>query len=142
MKKLMILAVCAMAVMMGCKNKDKTNPTTGMIDSATVAVIDSIFYLREGKLADDPHGHKDIELTKWTHCNIDYDNEWIWLRDKDEKNGAFFIRKDGKFRLMDVENDHQSPSRAQKDGKQLWKLFVLEVYGEMSECMLNNKEIS
>lgn len=118
-------------------------------------------------LVDDPHGHKDVNLTKWAHCYIDYDNEWIWLRDKDDKNGAFFIRKDGKIRLIDVENVHQQPSSCQKDGvsylkfsgsaggpsyqhiiyafqdgKQLWKLFALEVYGELNECMLNDKEIS
>ena len=118
-------------------------------------------------LEQDPHANKNVELTKWTHCYIDYDNEWIWLRDKDDKNGAIFIRKDGKFRLIDVENAYQSPSRAQKDGisylkfsgspggpsmqhiiyafkdgKQLWKLFALEMYGELSECMLNDKEIS
>ena len=114
----------------------------------------------------DPHGHKDVELTKWAHCYIDYDNEWIWLRDRDDKNGAFFIRKDGKFRLVDVENAHQKPTSCQKDGicylkfsgsaggpayqhiiyafqngKQLWKLFALEVYGELSECALNDKDI-
>lgn len=119
-------------------------------------------------LADDPHGHKDVKLTKWAHCYIDYsDNEWIWLRDKDDKNGAFFLRKDGKFTLVDVENAHQKPSKCEKEGisylkfsgsaggpayqhiiyafqngKQLWKLFALEIYGELSECMLNDKEIS
>ena len=119
-------------------------------------------------LADDPHSHKYVELTKWAHCFIDYDNDWYWLRDKDDKNGAFFIRdNNGKFKLIDVENAFQSPSRAQKDGisylkfsgspggpsmqhiiyaykngKQLWKLFVLEVYGEISECALNGKTIS
>ncbi|MBP5799129.1 MAG: hypothetical protein J6W43_04370 [Prevotella sp.] len=118
-------------------------------------------------LADDPHDHKYVELTKWAHCYIDYDNEWIWLRDKDDKNGAFFIRKDGKFTLIDIENAHQSPSSCQKDGisylkfegsaggpsyqriiyafqngKKLWKLFVLEIYGEVDECSLNGKDIS
>ena len=118
-------------------------------------------------LADDPHAHKYVELTKWSHCYIDYDNEWIWLRDKDDKNGAFFIRKDGKFTLIDVENKYQSPSSCQKDGisylkfsgspggpamqhiiyafqngKQLWKLFVLEIYGDVDECSLNGKVIS
>ena len=115
----------------------------------------------------DSHANKYVELTKWAHCYIDYDNEWIWLRDKDDKNGAIFIRKDGKFRLVDVENAHQNPSACQKDGisylkfggspggpsyqhiiyafkdgKQLWKLFVLQVYDDISECMLNDKEIS
>jgi len=119
-------------------------------------------------LAHDTHGHKDIQLTKWAHCFIDYDNEWIWLRDKDDKNGAFFIRSnDGKLRLVDVENAHQKPTACQKngigylklegpaggpayqhiiyafqDGKQLWQLFVLEIYGEVSECALNGKDIS
>ena len=118
-------------------------------------------------LAADTHGHKYIELTKWAHCYIDYDNEWIWLRDKDDKNGAFFIRKDGKIKLVEVENKYQSPSTCQKDGihylkfsgspggpamqhiiyafkdgKQLWKLFALEVYGELDECSLNDKTIS
>ena len=117
-------------------------------------------------LEDDPHGHKNVELTKWAHCYIDYDSEWLWLRDKDDKNGALFIRKDGKFRLVDVENAHQRPSSCQKDGiaylkfsgpaggpayqhiiyafqngKQLWKLFALEVHGELNECSLNGKEI-
>lgn len=115
----------------------------------------------------DPHAHKDVHLTKWAHCYIDYENEWIWLRDKDDKNGAFFVRKDDKLTLIDVENAHQKPSACEKDGikylkfsgtaggpswqqiiyafkdgKQLWKLFALEVYGELSECMLNGKEIS
>ena len=118
-------------------------------------------------LANNPHGHKNIALTKWAHCYIDYDNEWIWLRDKDDKNGAFFIRKDGQFKLVDVENVHQRPSSCQKDGicylrfsgsaggpayqhiiyayqngKQLWKLFALEIYGELNECTLNDKAIS
>jgi hypothetical protein len=119
-------------------------------------------------LADDPHANKYVELTKWAHCYIDYENEWIWLRDKDDKNGAIFLRdKNGKIKLIDVENAHQSPSCCEKDGinylkfsgpaggpsyqhiiyafkngKQLWKLFVLEIYGEISECSLNNKPIS
>lgn len=118
-------------------------------------------------LANDPHAHKYVELTKWAHCYIDYDNEWIWLRDSVDKNGAIFIRKDGKIRLIDVENAHQMPTSCQKDGidylkfsgsaggpayqhiiyaflngKQLWKLFVLEVYGEIDDCSLNGKAIS
>ncbi|MBR1502822.1 MAG: hypothetical protein IJ618_02925 [Prevotella sp.] len=42
MKKAVLWAVCAMAVMISCKNKGKAEATTGKIDSATVAVIDSI----------------------------------------------------------------------------------------------------
>jgi hypothetical protein len=139
-----------------------------MIDEEIPVWRSDIAEMKKLFLAADPHGHKYVELTKWAHCYIDYsDNEWIWLRDKDDKNGAFFIRKDGKFTLIDEENAHQSPSRCEKDGisylkfsgsaggpayqhiiyafqngKQLWKLFVLEVYGEIDECTLNGKAIS
>ncbi len=77
------------------------------------------------------------------------------------------MRKDGRLTLIDVENVHQQPSACQKDGvsylkfsgsaggpsyqhiiyafkdgKQLWKLFALEIYGELNECMMNDKPIS
>ena len=123
-------------------------------------VMDKIYHA-------DELGDKDVELTKWAHCFIDFDNEWIWLRDKDDKNGAFFIRKDGKFKLIAVENTRRQPSKAEKDGayylkltgsaggpswqqeihvfkngKQIEKFNVLQVYGEVSECELNGKDIS
>ena len=41
MKKLMLLAICAMAVMISCKNKGQTAPADST-DSLTAAVIDSI----------------------------------------------------------------------------------------------------
>ena len=139
-----------------------------MVDEETPIWKSDIAEMKKLFLADDPHSHKYVELTKWAHCFIDYQNDWYWLRDKDDKNGAFFIRDDkGKFKLIDVENQFQSPSRAEKDGvyylklggspggpsyqhiiyayqngKQLWKLFVLQVYDEISECSLNGKDIS
>ena len=139
-----------------------------MVDEEIPVWKKDIAEMQKLYLADDPHGHKDVKLTKWAHCYIDYsDNEWIWPRDKDDQNGAFFIRKDDKFTLVDVENAHQKPSKCEKDGisylkfsgsaggpayqhiiyafqngKQLWKLFALELYGELSECMLNDKAIS
>ena len=116
----------------------------------------------------DEMGEKDVELVKWVHCFIDYDNEWIWMRDKDDKNGAFFIRQsDGKFKLMAVESPRLRPSRCSKDGvyylkfegpaggpswqreihafkngQRIWKFNVLEVEGEIYECSLNDKDIS
>ena len=116
----------------------------------------------------DEMGEKDVELVKWVHCFIDYDNEWIWMRDKDDKNGAFFIRQaDGKFKLIAVENPRLRPSRCSKDGvyylkfegpaggpswqreihafkngQRIWKFNVLEVEGEVYECSLNDKDIS
>ena len=115
----------------------------------------------------DEYGDSHVKFTKWAHCYIDYDNEWIWLRDNDDKNGAFFIRKDGKLSLIAIENPRLKPSRSEKDGihflkfggsaggpswqqeihafkdgKRLWKLNVLEVEGEIEECSLNGKAIS
>ena len=115
----------------------------------------------------DEYSDSHVKFTKWAHCYIDYDNEWIWLRDNDDKNGAFFIRKDGKLSLIAIENPRLKPSKCEKDGitylkfagsaggpswqqeiyafknsKQLWKLNVLEVEGEIEECALNGKAIS
>ena len=115
----------------------------------------------------DEYSDSHVKFTKWAHCYIDYDNEWIWLRDNDDKNGAFFIRKDGKLSLIAIENPRLKPSKCEKDGitylkfagsaggpswqqeiyafknsKQLWKLNVLEVEGEIEECSLNGKSIS
>ena len=110
---------------------------------------------------------KNVKLSKWAHCFIDYENDWIWLRDKEDKNGAFFIRKDDKFQLMAIETPRLQPSRCDKDGvcylklsgsaggpsmqheihafkggKRIWKLNVIEVSGEVNSASLNDKEIS
>ena len=115
----------------------------------------------------DDRSEKGVVLSKWAHCYIDYENEWIWLRDNDDMHGAFYIYKDGKYQLIAVENSMHRPSRCEKDGihylklsghaggpawntevyafkngKRLWRLNILEVYGEIDECWLNNKEIS
>jgi hypothetical protein len=115
----------------------------------------------------DEMGDKNVELTKWAHCYIDYNNEWIWMRDKDDKNGAFFIRKDDTFTLIAIENPRLRPSRCEnnginylklagpaggpswqqeihafQNGKRIWKLNVLEVEGEINDCSLNGKTIS
>jgi len=115
----------------------------------------------------DEFSDSHVKFTKWAHCYIDYDNEWIWLRDKDDKNGAFFLRKDGKFSLVAIENPRLRPSKSEKDGisylkfagsaggpswqqeihafkdgKRIEKFNVLEVEGEIEECSLNGKAIS
>jgi hypothetical protein len=125
-----------------------------------LAVMDSLYHA-------DEMGNDDVALTKWAHCYIDYQNEWIWMRDKENKNGAFFIRKDDKFQLMAVENPRFRPLRCEKDGvcylklagpaggpswqreihafkngERIWKLNVLEVEGKIDGCSLNDKDIS
>ena len=117
--------------------------------------------------AADDMGDKDVDLVKWAHCYIDYDNEWIWMRDKDDQNGAFFIRKDGKFQLIAIENRNYRPSRGEKDGtyylilggpaggptwvqeiiafkngNQVAKFNCLQVEGEIDECSLNGRNLS
>jgi hypothetical protein len=138
-----------------------------VIDEETPVWKKDFAEMRRLYLADDPHSHKDVKLTKWAHCYIDFENEWIWLRDKDNENGAIFLRKDDKLTLVDVVNAHQQPSAchkggvsyikfsgsaggssyqtivyAFKGGKRLWKFFALEVQGELSSCMLNDKDCS
>ena len=115
----------------------------------------------------DEFSDSHVKFTKWAHCYIDYDNEWIWLRDADDKNGAFFLRKDGKISLVAIENPRLRPSSCQKDGlsylkfagsaggpswqqeihvfkngKRIEKFNVLEVEGEINECSLNGKTLS
>ena len=119
-------------------------------------------------LADDPHENKDVDLTKWAHCYIDYDNEWIWLRDAKDEYGAIFIRDDnGKFKLIATETPKLKFSRmskgdtyylllsgsaggpstysevfAFKNGKQIEHFNALFVYGEIDGCELNGRELS
>jgi len=137
-----------------------------MIDEEIPVWKKDIAEMQKLFVADDPHEHKDIKFTKWCHCYIDLDNEWIWLRDKEEQNGAFFIRKDGKFRLVAVETPKLKPSymhkdgvnylmisgsaggpatysqiHAFKDGKQIETFSALCVYGEIDECSLNGKNM-
>lgn len=115
----------------------------------------------------DENGDKYVKLTKWAFCYIDYENTWIWLRDKEDKHGAFFLYKDGKYKLMAIENPSLQPTIASKDGvnylilggpaggpawnievhafkdaKRIWKLNIVEIYGEIDECWLNGKSIS
>lgn len=125
-----------------------------------IAEMQKLFLAAEGV-------DRTVTFTKWAHCYIDYSNEWIWLRDKDEKNGAFFIRKDGKFKLIAVETPKLKPSRGEKDGKhylsisgsaggpsiyseifafkngqQVEHFTALFVYGEIDECSLNGKDLT
>ena len=111
---------------------------------------------------------KDVELTKWAHCYLDYSNEWIWLRDSLDQRGAFFIRKDGQFRLIAVETPQLKPTTMDhghnvcylclsspedgmtvrtrviglKDGEKIEEFTALKVNGIYTECRMNGKSIS
>ena len=112
--------------------------------------------------------NEDVELTKWARCHIDYENDWIWLRDAKDENGAMFIRDaDGKFKLIAVETPKLKFSRLNKDniyylrlsgsaggpstyselfgfkdGKQVEHFNALFVAGEIDGCELNGKELT
>ena len=118
-------------------------------------------------LEDNPHDHKDIRLTKWAYTYVNYDDEWIMMRDSLEQHGALFVRKDGKISLVGVETERLKFSRAEKDGvsylklsgpaggpsyytyvwaykngKKIEEFSVLQIYGEVSEGTINGSEAS
>lgn len=119
-------------------------------------------------VAEDPHENKNVKLTKWSRVYIDHDGEQVWISDKDEENGAFFSREDGKFKLITTVRANLKPSFPEskggnhylmvsgsaggpayytevfklKNGKVIEKFTAMEVYGELDECTLNGKTIS
>ncbi len=138
-----------------------------LIDEVVPVWKKDIEEMRKLYLADDPHVHKNVKLSKWARCFVEYTNEWIWLRDKDDQNGALFIREDGKFKLIAVETPQLKPARADaggisylrisgsaggpsmfyqiwafKGGKLIEEAAILEILGEVSEFTLNGKSLS
>ena len=138
-----------------------------MVDEEIPVWKKDIAEMRRLFLADDPHEHKDIRLSKWAHTYVNLDNEWILMRDSLDHNGALFTRKDGKFSLVGVETERLKFSSAYKDGAYYLKLSgpaggpsyytrvwvfedgkkkeeftALEIYGEVSEGTINGREAS
>ena len=138
-----------------------------MVDEEIPVWKKDIAEMRRLFLADDPHAHKDIRLSKWTHTYFNLDNEWILMRDSLEQHGALFVRKDGKISLVGVETERLKFSSAYKDGACYLKLSgpaggpsyytrvwvfederkkeeftALEIYGEVSEGTINGHEAS
>lgn len=118
-------------------------------------------------VADDPHERQDVKFAKYAHCYLDYENEWIWLRDKDDADGAFFLKKNGQYKLIAVETSKLKPSKAMKgdvsylrlsgsaggpsiyteiyaikNGMRIGYFTALSVAGEIQECSLNDRTIS
>ena len=137
-----------------------------MIDEETpvwksdIAKMEKIYHDAEGSDA-------SVTFTKWAHCYIDYENEWIWLRDKDDENGAFFIRDVDKFELVAIETPKLRANCSEKDGvyflliggpaggpswyqeiyaykngKRIWKFNMLKVEGKIDGAELDGKEIT
>ena len=137
-----------------------------MIDEETpvwksdIAKMEKIYHDAEGSDA-------SVTFTKWAHCYIDYENEWIWLRDKDDENGAFFIRDIDQFELVAIETPKFRANCSEKDGvyflliggpaggpswyqeiyaykngKRIWKFNMLKVEGKIDGAELDGKEIT
>jgi len=111
---------------------------------------------------------KDVVLTKYAHCILDLDNEWVWIRDKDDQHGAIFIRKDGHFKLVGLETPQVKPMEMNRDymvfyvlfadpkdnmvvrtqvfafsdGEQIEEFTALKVNGIYTECRKNGKTIT
>ena len=93
-----------------------------LIDEEIPVWKKDIAEMRRLFLEDNPHDHQDIRLTKWAHTYVNYDDEWILMRDSLEQQGALFLRKDGKISLIGVETERLKFSRAEKDGTIYLKL--------------------
>ena len=123
--------------------------------------------MRKLYVDDSPNEREDVKLTKYAFFYLDYDNQWIWMRDQQDENGAFFLKKDGKFKLIAVETPKMKPSTAEKDGVGYLRLSgsaggpsqYVEIYafkdgkrkeyftalfvaGEIDGCGLNDRDIS
>ncbi len=118
----------------------------------------------------DPSQNKNYKFTKYCYLYLsdDYDHPEVWMRDKDDQHGAFFIRRNGDIQLIATENERLHPSFPQsRDGVGYLKIsgssggpsiymqvfeisksrivhrFTgLEIYGEMDRCTRDGKPIS
>ena len=138
-----------------------------LIDEAVPVWKRDIAEMQKLYVEDNPHEHKQVKFTKYAFFYLDYDHEWIWLRDQKDEYGAFFLHKDDKFTLIAAETPQMKPSTAEKDGvgylrltgssngpsqyieihafrnaKRIERFTALQVLGEISECTLNGRDIT
>ncbi len=138
-----------------------------MVDEEIPVWKRDIAEMRKLYVDDSPNEREDVKLTKYAFFYLDYDNQWIWMRDQQDENGAFFLKKDGKFKLIAVETPKMKPSIAEKDGVGYLRLSgsaggpsqyaeiyafkdgkrkeyftALFVAGEIDGCGLNDRDIS
>lgn len=115
----------------------------------------------------DPAEHKNVKFTNWSQGYIDYDSEWIWIKDDECSSSAIFLRIDGELRYITEVGQNQKPTRGIKDdinylrisgsaGGPAWNIEIyafrngeiierfncLEVAGELESCFLDGVQIS
>lgn len=137
-----------------------------MIDEQTPLWKKDIALLQKLFVADDSQENKDFTLSKYRYLWIDNDDtEEIWLRDKDDKHGAFFTRYNGEFKLIATENGRLHPTILRsrdgvgylrisgsaggpsiytqvfelKNSQVIHRFTALEIYGEIDECSFDGK---
>lgn len=137
-----------------------------LIDEQTPLWKKDIALLQKLFVADDSQENKDFTLSKYRYIYLDEDDtEEIWLRDKDDKHGAFFTRHNGEFKLIATENGRLHPSFLRskngvgylrisgsaggpsmytqifelKNSQVIHRFTVLEIYGEIDECTFDGK---
>ena len=126
-----------------------------------------IAVMRKLYVDDNPHEREDVKFTKYAHFYLDYDHEWLWLRDQKDEDGAFFVKKDGKFTFIAAETAKMKPAQAKngdvsylrlsgsaggpsqyveiyafKNGKLIETFTALLVAGEVDGCSLNGRDVS
>ena len=167
MKKIVIL-IAALAALSACGgNPNKQNDQAAQAQQPTEPTAEQFAKMQElYEDSDDDHGWKP--LCKWQYVDLDGDgiNE-VWMRDKAEEYGAFFICDGDYIDVIGVETDRfQAYTREQKDGKGYFckggpaggpsyytetvtvkgsrvtdRFNLLEVYGEVDGASLNGEEI-
>ena len=138
-----------------------------LIDETIPVWKKDIAEMRRLFLEQDPGEHKHFKLTKYAHFYLDYEHNWIWMRDSTDQYGAFFVQQDGKFTLIAVETPRLKPSTMEagdisylqlsgsaggpstyrevyafKGGKQTERFTALSIYNEVDESSLNGKTLS
>ena len=138
-----------------------------LVDEETPVWKCDITEMQKLYVDDNPHERKNVKFTKYAFVYFDYDNQWIWMRDQQDENGAFFLKKDDKYKLIAVETPKMKPAQTSKDGvsylrlsgsaggpSQYVEIYVfkdgkrteyftaLMVAGEVDGCSLNGRDIS
>ena len=138
-----------------------------LVDEETPVWKRDIAEMQKLYVDDNPHERKNVKFTKYAFVYFDYDNQWIWMRDQQDENGAFFLKKDDKYKLIAVETPKMKPAQASKDGVSYLRLSgsaggpsqYVEIYafkdgkrteyftalmvaGEVDGCSLNGRDIS
>lgn len=137
-----------------------------LIDENTPLWKKDLAEMRKLYLEQDPQSNKYYNLTRYRTIDIDEDGiEEFWLRDKDDKHGAFFTRHNGEFKLIATENGRLQPTFLRsrdgvsylrisgsaggpsyytqvielKNSQVLHRFTALEIYGEIDECSFDGK---